>query len=72
MNHHRTIRLFLLACAAVVAASPVTVSSSGRIEEAKACADGTCCSEPGSLCFINGIRTEDAYYKGTGSCSKAT
>ena len=72
MSHPRKLRIVILASAALGAMSPVTISSSGRIEEARACADGTCCSEDRSLCFINGIRTNDAYYKGTGSCTQQT
>jgi hypothetical protein len=72
MSRSRKIRLALVAGAALVAASPVTISSSGKIQSLQACADGTCCTEERSICFINDIRANDAYYKGTGSCINQT
>lgn len=68
MSISAKLKLLLLTTAAVAAAAPLTLSSGGRIVANHACADGTCCSEEKSLCFINGIRTQDAFYKGTGSC----
>lgn len=72
MTRARKLRLVLLGGSMLGAVSPITVSSSGSIVPAQACADGTCCAEPRSICFINGIRTNDAYYKGTGSCIQET
>jgi hypothetical protein len=68
MSRTRKLRLALLGGSILGAISPITVSSSGAIVPAQACADGTCCAEDKSLCFINGIRTNNAYYKGSGSC----
>jgi len=68
MSRTRKLRLILLGAGIARAVSPVTISPSGAIVPAEACADGTCCAEEKSICFINGIRTDNAYYKGTGSC----
>jgi len=72
MYRTRKFRLVLLGGAALVSLSPVTISTSGRISVMQACADGTCCAEDKSVCFINDIRANDAYYKGTGSCVNET
>lgn len=72
MSGMRKLRLVLLGGSILGAISPITVSSSGRVLPSQACADGTCCAEDKSLCFINGIRTENAYNNGTGPCPKAT
>lgn len=68
MTRIERIRLILLATSTVAALSPVTISPSGHVVPSQACADGTCCPEPKSICFINGVRTDNAYYKGSGSC----
>lgn len=72
MTQGRKIRILLGACAVLLAASPLTISPAGRIVPAQACADGTCCPEDKSICFINNIRTSNAYYKGSGSCINET
>lgn len=72
MRGTRRLRLVLLGASVLGAISPVTLSKSGAIVPARVCADGTCCREDKSLCFINGIRTENAYYKGTGPCQEQT
>lgn len=69
MDGIQRIRVALAAIAVVGAVSPFTVSPAGEIATKKAaCADGTCCTEEASVCFINGIRTDNAYFKGVGSC----
>lgn len=72
MSRTRKLRLVLLSGSILGAISPITVSPSGRLIPSQACADGTCCEEDKSVCFINGIRTENAYYKGKGPCTKQT
>lgn len=72
MSRARAFRLLVVGGGILGALSPVTMSSSGRIVPARACADGTCCAEDKSVCIINNIRTDDAYYKGTGSCIDQT
>lgn len=57
----KRIRLGIVALGALAGMSPISISSSAGLEVAKACADGTCCSEAGSDCIINGILTENAY-----------
>jgi hypothetical protein len=43
--------------------------SHGRLIEATACADGTCCPEPGSLCIVNNMVIHNYYLKaGGGPC----
>ena len=69
MARTRKLRLALLGGSVLAAMSPVTVSSSGRLVPAQACADGTCCAEDKSICIINGIRTDNAYYRGPGPCT---
>ena len=69
MNATRRLRLALVGGSIMAALSPVTVSSSGRLVPLRACADGTCCTEDKSICIINSIRTDNAYYKGPGSCA---
>jgi hypothetical protein len=59
---------FMILVATLAAISPLTLDSSGRISASEACADGTCCWEDKSMCFINDIRTDDAFYRGSGSC----
>jgi hypothetical protein len=61
MTQTRKTRLITVTGAVLLAISPVTISSDGRIVPAQACADGTCCPEAKSICFINGIRTNDAF-----------
>jgi hypothetical protein len=72
MIHTRKFRLLILGGSILAAISPITVSPSGHVVPAQACADGTCCPEDKSLCFINGIQTDDAYYNGTGPCIRQT
>lgn len=72
MSRTRKLRLVLLGGSILGAISPITVSSSGAIVPAQACADGTCCPEDKSICIINDIRTDNAYHKGTGPCSDQT
>lgn len=69
----RTPRIGTLLFGVVAGMSPITVTESGRLAVAEACADGTCCPETGSDCFINGVLTENAY-KATkpGPCSQQT
>lgn len=52
--------------------APMEWSGSGSLKAAQACADGTCCTEEGSICIINNVETKNAYYKGTGSCKEPT
>lgn len=54
-------RIGVVILGALAGASPVTFSTSAGFAVATACADGTCCPETGSDCFINGILTENAY-----------
>lgn len=69
MDGIQRIRATLSLVAVVGAVSPFTVLPAGGIATKKAaCADGTCCTEEASICFINGIRTDNAYFKGVGSC----
>lgn len=72
MSRTWKLRLVLLGSSIVAAISPITVSSSGAFVPAQACADGTCCSEDKSICMINDIRTDNAFYKTTGSCFDQT
>lgn len=72
MSRMRKLRLILLGGSILGAIAPITVSSSDGIVPAQACADGTCCAEDKSICIINDIRTDNAYYKGTGPCSNQT
>lgn len=72
MSRTWKLRLVLLGSSIVAAISPVTVSSSGALVPAKACADGSCCPEDKSICIINDIRTDNAFYKTTGSCFDQT
>ena len=65
----RRTRLVLCA-AALLAATPLTLSPSEGVQVATACADGTCCPEQGSDCIINGILTQNAYAKLTGGKCK--
>lgn len=62
-------RILLPAAVALAAMAPVTYHPGRGIVPAEACADGTCCAEEKSLCFINGVKTENAYKKdGAGPC----
>lgn len=54
-------RIWMVMLGALAGASPISFSSSAGFVVAEACADGTCCPETGSDCFINGILTENAY-----------
>lgn len=72
MSRTRKLRLVLLGGSILGAISPVTVSPSGAIVPARACADGSCCPEDKSICIINDIRTDNAFYKSTGSCLNQT
>jgi hypothetical protein len=72
MSRTRKLRLVLICGSILGAISPITVSSSNGIVPAQACADGTCCPEDKSICIINDIRTENAFYKGTGPCINQT
>lgn len=68
----RRLRVFLVLAAAPAALSPITFSPDRGFVPAAACADGTCCHEEKSLCFINGVRVADAYLNGGGgSCPVA-
>lgn len=65
----RRLRGILVLAAAPAAMSPITFSPSRGFVPAAACADGTCCHEERSICFINGVRVADAYLNGSGgSC----
>jgi hypothetical protein len=61
------IRLFALALAAGALLVPVAVSP-GSIEVNDACANGTCCFEPGSICEEAGSVRFDAVHNPKG-CS---
>lgn len=63
-------RMRLAAVLGAVAAFAPLEYSAGEVRVSTAsCTDGTCCPEPKSDCFINGIRTEESYRKQTeGSC----
>ena len=64
----KSTKLKLVVATLVAALSPLTLSpTTGNIVVAEACADGTCCPEDRSICFINDMRTNDAY-RSTGSC----
>lgn len=67
MNKARTtrIRLFALALAAGALLVPVAFSP-GSIEVNDACANGTCCFEPGSVCDEGGSVRFDAAYSPKG------
>ena len=66
----RRLRVLLVLAAAPAAMSPITFSPGHGLVPAAACADGTCCHEEKSLCFINGVRVTDAYLNGSGgSCA---
>lgn len=53
-----------------LSAAPVTFSTTGGVEAAQLCADGTCCPENKSDCIINGILRENHYaLLGGGSCN---
>ncbi|HEX6036800.1 MAG TPA: hypothetical protein VFZ20_02145 [Longimicrobium sp.] len=66
----RRLRILLVLAAVPAAVSPVTFSPERGLVPATACADGTCCYEEKSLCFINGVRVADAYMNGSaGSCA---
>ncbi|HEX6373609.1 MAG TPA: hypothetical protein VF006_32080 [Longimicrobium sp.] len=54
-------RMGVVAFGVLAGVSPISFSTSTGVSIAKACADGTCCPEAGSDCFINGILTENAY-----------
>ena len=70
MNPAIRLRIVISSAAVVAALSPFTFSlASGVTTRTAACSDGTCCTEEASICFINGIRTDNAYFKaGGGSC----
>jgi hypothetical protein len=66
----RRLRILLVLAAAPAAMSPITFSPDRGFIPAAACADGTCCAEEKSICFINGVRVADAYMNGSGgSCA---
>ncbi len=63
------LRLVLPVATALAAAAPVSFSPARGFVPNEACADGTCCQEDKSLCFINGVRVENAFMlNGGGSC----
>lgn len=63
------LRLALPVAAALAAAAPVSFSPVRGFVPNEACANGTCCDEDKSLCFINGVRVENAFMlNGGGSC----
>lgn len=64
------VRGALLLTSAGLAFTPLSFSAErGVSTEVAACSDGTCCFEESSLCIINGIRTYNAYDKGSaGPC----
>ena len=63
------LRLALPVAAALATAAPVSFSPARGFVPNEACADGTCCQEDKSLCFINGVRVENAFMlNGGGSC----
>jgi len=70
MNSGLRLRILLSSAAVVAALSPFTISlTDGVTTRTAACSDGTCCTEEASICFINGVRTDNAYFKaGGGSC----
>jgi hypothetical protein len=66
----RRLRVLLVLAAAPAAMSPITFSPGRGFMPVEACADGTCCAEERSICFINGVRVVDAYVNGSGgSCA---
>jgi len=72
MNRNR-LQSGLLLIAALAGMSPVSISTSAGLVITEACADGTCCPETGSDCFINGILTENAYkLDRPGPCKQVT
>ena len=57
---------------ALAALSPAKIDTRNGITIRSACAQvqgGTCCPEERSVCFVNGVRVNDAYYLGTGKCA---
>lgn len=69
----RKLRAATVLFGAVAGMSPISISTSAGLVVAEACADGTCCPEEGSDCFINGILTENAYKASRpGPCSDQT
>lgn len=69
----RKLRRAVVLLGALAGASPVSLSTSAGLVMATACADGTCCPEVGSDCFINGTLTENAYKAAKpGPCSQQT
>lgn len=69
----RKLRAGIVLLGAVAGISPVSISTSAGLVVAEACADGTCCPETGSDCFINGVLTENAYKASKpGPCNQQT
>lgn len=67
------VRRWLLPCAVALGASaiPLTLGPAGEIRQSAACADGTCCPEPGSDCIIDNKLTENAYARlSGGACTE--
>ena len=53
------------------AALPVTYSPDGGLQANRACADGNCCPEAGSVCGLNGQNYSDKYWTNQpGPCPK--
>lgn len=65
-------RRYLIPAALLAACLPLSISPSGGIQVSRACANGTCCSEPRSICYIDDFRVNDAYWNGPGPCSDPT
>jgi hypothetical protein len=62
----------ILSCAAIAAASPFSLARSGGVTVRSACAQqqgGSCCPEERSVCFVNGVRVNDAFYLESGKCT---
>lgn len=57
-----------LALSAVLAVVPLAYSSEQGIVTAKACADGSCCPQSGSICGLNGQTYFGYYYQSSGPC----
>jgi hypothetical protein len=68
----KRLRGLLVLAAAPAAMSPITLSLDRGLVPAAACADGTCCHEEKSICFINGVRVADAYLNGSGGSCQVT
>lgn len=62
----------ILSFAGVAAVSPFSLARSGAVTVRSVCAQqqgGSCCPEDRSVCFVNSVRVNDAFYLETGKCT---